>query len=80
MRPKLIASELLREAAQKHQIHLSLLVADTGLRVSPEVHHRLVRDTGPGAMFLMARRARIGQGEERGNTFSSRAIRDGDSF
>ena len=66
MRPKILASELLFESAKRHYIHLSLLVADTGLWVNPEFHNRLVRDTGSAAMFPKVRRARIGQGEQRG--------------
>lgn len=64
-RPKLVASELLLEAVKRHNIHLSLLVADTGLWVNPEFHARLVRDTGSAAIFPSVRRAR-GQGEKRG--------------
>lgn len=64
-RPKLVASELLLEAVKRHNIHLSLLVADTGLWVNPEFHNRLVRDTGSAAIFPSVRRAR-GQGEKRG--------------
>lgn len=66
VRPKIIASELLLETVKRHDIHLSLLVADTGLWVNPEFHNRLVRDTGSAAMFPKVRRARIGQGEHRG--------------
>lgn len=64
-RPKLVASELLLEAVKRHNIHLSLLVADTGLWVNPEFHKRLVRDTGSAAIFPSVQRAR-GQGEKRG--------------
>lgn len=66
MRAKIVASELLFEAVKRHDIHLSLLVADTGLWANPEFHNRLVRDTGSAAMFPKVRRARIGQGEHRG--------------
>ena len=64
MTSKIIASELLLESLGRHQIHLSLLVADTGLWTNPEYHHRLVRDTGHVALFPRVRRARAGQGEE----------------
>ncbi len=37
---KLVASELLLESLQKHEIHLSLLVADTGIWVNPAVHRQ----------------------------------------
>lgn len=85
MKPKIVASELLLEAVKRHNIHLSLLVADTGLWVNPEFHNRLVLDTGSAAMFPMVRRARIGQGERRGqivdgvrfddNTYANVAIK-----
>lgn len=64
---KYVASEMLLEAANRHQIHLSLLVAETGLWVHPDVHARIVRETGKAAMFPHVRRARIGQGEKRGD-------------
>jgi hypothetical protein len=66
VKPKVTASDLLLESVQRQDIHLSLLVADTGLWANPEFHHRLVRDTGSAAMFPKVRRARIGQGEVRG--------------
>jgi hypothetical protein len=79
------ASELLLEALARHNIHLSLLVADTGLWVNPEFHARLLRDTGSAAVFPKVRRARIGQGEKRGevvdgirfddNTYANVAIK-----
>lgn len=85
MRPKIVASELLLEAVKRHNIHLSLLIADTGLWVNPEFHNRLVLDTGSAAMFPMVRRARIGHGEQRGqivdgvrfddNTYANVAIK-----
>lgn len=66
MRAKIVASELLFEAVKRHNIHLSLLVADTGLWANPEFHNRLVRDTGSAAMFPKVRRARLSQSEHRG--------------
>lgn len=63
---KIIASMLLLESLQKHEIHLSLLVADTGLWASPEVHRRLVRETDVVAMSPTVRRARTGKGEQPG--------------
>ena len=63
---KYVASEMLLEAANRHQIHLSVLVAETGLWVHPDVHNRIVRETGCAAMFPKVRRARMGQGEKRG--------------
>jgi hypothetical protein len=83
-RPKLVASELLLEAVNRHNIHLSLLVADTGLWVNPEFHNRLMRDTGSPAIFPLVRRAR-GKVEKRGqfvegvrlddNTYANVAIK-----
>lgn len=67
MKAKIVASELLLKAVHRHEIHLSLLVADTGLWANPDFHSRLVADTGSAAMFPMVRRARIGQGEKRGD-------------
>ena len=66
MKSKVIASDLLLESVHRHGIHLSVLVADTGLWANPDFHQRLVRDTGSAAMFPKVRRARIGQGEQRG--------------
>jgi hypothetical protein len=66
VKSKIVASELMFESLNRHDIHLSLLVADTGLWVNAEFHNRLVRDTGSAAMFPKVRRARIGQGERRG--------------
>lgn len=66
LKPPIIASELLIEALRRHDIHLSLLVADTGLWVNPAFHARLTSDTGSCAVFPNVRRARIGQGEKRG--------------
>jgi len=66
VKQRVVASELLLEAVRRHDIHLSVLVADTGLWTNPEFHQRLVRDTGSVAMFPKVRRARIGQGEQRG--------------
>jgi len=37
---KYVASEMLLEAVNRHQIHLSALVAETGLWVHPDVHAR----------------------------------------
>lgn len=86
MRTKIVASELLAEAIKRHNIHLSLLVAETGLWVNPEFYHRLIRDTGSAAMFPIVRRARTSKGEQRGqldnngvrfddNTYANRAIK-----
>lgn len=75
---KIVGSELLAEAVERHNIHLSLLIADTGLWVNPEFHHRLVHDTGSAAVFPMVRRARVSQGERRGQ-FDSNGVRFDDN-
>lgn len=85
MREKIVASELLIESAQRHGIHLSLLVADTALWANASVHHRVMSDTGCPAIFPMVRRARASQGERRGqvsngvrfddNTYANLAIK-----
>jgi len=66
MGSKIIAADLLAESAQRREIHLSLLVADTSMWVSPDYYRRLLEDTGSGALFPLVRRARIGQAEVRG--------------
>lgn len=81
---KYVASEMLIEAAKRHQIDLSVLVAETSLWAHPDVHTRLLRDTGCAAMFPKSRRKR-GRGETRGqiidgirlddNTAANRAIK-----
>lgn len=85
VREKIVASELLLESAQRHGIHLSLLVADTGLWASADFHRRIMSDTGCPAMFPKVRRARVGQSERRGqvcdgvrfddNTYANVAIK-----
>lgn len=57
---------MLKEAAVRHGIHLSLLVAETSIWASPEVHRSLVQENGVGAYFPHARRCRAGAGERRG--------------
>lgn len=56
-----VASELLRESVERHGIHLSLLVADTGLWANPAVHQRLIADTGCAAFSPRVRRAKVGE-------------------
>lgn len=63
-RSKYVASEMLLEAANRHQIHLSILVAETGLWANAEVHRRIVRETGGAAMVPKCRRARNCSGRE----------------
>ena len=61
-----VASELLTESALRHGIRLDLLVAETGLWASPEVHRRLAASANGPAFFPNRRRYRAGQGEQRG--------------
>lgn len=75
-RSKYVASEMLLEAANRHQIHLSILVAETGLWANPEVHSRIVRDTGGAAMVPKCRRARTAQGEKRGQVIDGIRLDD----
>lgn len=58
---RIVASELLRESVERHQIHLSVLVADTGLWSNPAVHRRLLENTDAAAMSPGVRRARAGE-------------------
>jgi hypothetical protein len=67
---------MLLEAANRHQIHLSILVAETGLWANPEVHTRIVRETGGAAMVPTCRRARTGQGEKRGQVIDGIRLDD----
>lgn len=70
-------------ATRKHNIHLSLLVAETGLWAHPAVHQRLLAENGTGAVFSHCRRAR--REERRGtvvdgvrlddNTYANTAIK-----
>src|SRR5437762_445526 len=64
--PKYRGSAMLLEAMQRNQIHLSVLVAETGLWAHPDVHLRLLRESGCVARYPNVRRARLGQGEKRG--------------
>lgn len=80
---KYVASEMVREATRRHQIHLAVLVAETALWADPEVHRRLLRQTNSAAMYPQIRRMR--KGESRGefingvrlddNTYANRAIK-----
>ena len=76
------ASVMLKEAATKNDIHLSVLVAETAIWANPNMHKGL--DEGI-AWFPNTRRCRIGQGEKRGeivdgvklddNTYANQAIK-----
>ncbi len=79
------AAAMLKEAAQIHNIHLSLLVAETAIWASPEVHKKLMEENGYGDWFPNTRRYRPGQGEKRGqiidgvklddNSYANQAIK-----
>jgi hypothetical protein len=75
---------LFREAAQRHSIRLTILVAETGFWANPEVHQRLMKENGTGAFFPRIRRYREGAGEVKGqlgderlddNTYANHAIK-----
>lgn len=74
------ASDLLKEAVERRNIHMSLLVADTGLWANPEFHQRLLRDTRAVALFPNVRRARLGQGERRGQIVEGGVRLDDNSY
>ena len=59
------ALKLLREATERHGIHLSDLVAETSLWVNPEVHRRLQAEGEHAVFFPRVRRYRAGAGERR---------------
>lgn len=60
--------KLLRAAAARHGVRFEILVAETALWAHPEVHRRLVQETGAAAWFPNVRRARAQNGEKRGQT------------
>jgi hypothetical protein len=66
------APELLKSACLKRQIRFSDLIADTALWAHPEMHQRQLR-LGSAAVYPKIRRARIGQGEQRG-------VKNGEGF
>jgi hypothetical protein len=76
MASRYIASEMLLEAARRHNIHLSVLVAETALWVHPDVHVKLLNETGSVAMLPKVRRARTAQGELRGQVIEGSRLDD----
>lgn len=78
------ASALLQEATRRHNIHLSLLVASTGIWAHPNVHGRWLRESNGGTSGK-TRRYRPGQKEKVGqvidgvrldnNTYANNAIK-----
>lgn len=85
MKRTIEGSELLLQATELHQSKLSSLVASTGIWAHPQVHERLLRETGGVAMSPKVRRLRPGQGEKVGqiidglrldnNTYANVAIK-----
>jgi hypothetical protein len=73
------AADLLRDVAVKHGIRLSLLVAETSLWASPEVHRRLAMEATGGAYFPDRRRCRLGQGESPGQKLGTLVL-DNNSY
>src|SRR5437764_495509 len=79
------ADMMLHEAMERHSIHLSLLVAETAIWASPEVHRILISENGTGSFFPNFRRFKAGRGEKRGtviegvhldaNTYANNAIK-----
>jgi len=76
---------MLRSATARHNIHLSVLIAEVALWANPEAHRRLVGQNGSGAYFPSTRRYRVSAGERRGevrngerlddNTYANHAIK-----
>lgn len=58
------ALALLHHATIRHNVHLSVLVAETGLWAHPEVFRRLRAENGTGCFFPRVRRARRSVGEQ----------------
>ena len=82
--PKIEAQELLDAALEKHEIHLSLLIAETAIWASPELHRQAMTKNGCPATNPKIRRAR-GKNEVKGgkangirfddNTYANRTIK-----
>ena len=67
---------MVREAAIRHGIHLSILVAETSIWANPEVHRRLLHENGVGAYFANVRRYRAGAGERKGQILGPERLDD----
>lgn len=70
------ASDLLLAAVKRHNIHLSILVAETGLWAHPDFHTSLLEKTGSAALFPNVRRVRVAQGETRGQVVNGVRLDD----
>jgi hypothetical protein len=51
------ASQLLQEATRRHDIHLSLLVASTGIWAHPSAHARWLRESSGGTVGKIRRQS-----------------------
>lgn len=79
------ADIMLREAMEKYDIQLSVLVAETAIWADPEVHRILVAENGTGCFFPNTRRFKKGHLEKRSliidgvrlddNTYANHAIK-----
>jgi hypothetical protein len=79
------ADTLLIEAMEKHNIHLSVLVAETAIWANPEVHRISIAENRTGCFFPYTRRLKKGKGEIRStvvdgirlddNTYANHAIK-----
>lgn len=82
--PKINAHDLLDAALVKHEIHLSLLIAETAIWANSELHHQAMTKNGCPATYPKIRRAR-GKDEVKGgkvngirlddNTYANRTIK-----
>lgn len=73
---KFNALAMLREATTRHNIHLSVLVAETGLWAHPQVHTHLMSEDPAGTYFPGTRRYRAGAGERRGEVLAGERLDD----
>ena len=73
---RLDALRLLAAACKKHNVNLSLLVAETGIWASPWAHRLVLERTGQIALFPKVRRARARDGERRGQTINGVRLDD----
>ena len=67
---------MLRDAATRHGIRLSTLIAETGLWVNPDVHKKRLAVGASGACFPDRRRYRAGQGGQRGQRVGALTLDD----
>jgi len=63
------AEIILKKALEKHKNMLHVLVAETAIWANPEVHNRLI-NAGSAARYPKIRRAKVGNGERKGQIVS----------